>query len=262
MIMDEIKARLPRQAGWRVWALGIMAIGLVGLLTGDFVSGQPAPKWLPHRTELAYLAAGLLLVAGAAAQWRRATLWAAGLITAYYGLFVVLLMDGRIVLRHFAEFQAYNGTSEQVALTAAGLIVVASRARIDPALAERLIAWSRRVFGVCAILFGVAHFVYMNMTAPIVPKWLPPSQEAWGYATGVFHILGGVALITGVQARLAAILLTVMYAAFTPLVHLPLLFGDPHNHFFWSENAVNIALAGAAWVMADSLGRRRDEAPA
>lgn len=252
-----LKARLPQILGYRAWAAGIMAIGLVGLLVGDFVSGQPAPKWLPWRTELAYAAAGFLLLAGAAVQWRRATAWAAGLITAYYALIVVLLMDGRIILRHFAEFQAYNGTSEQVALAAAGMIVFASHARIDPDLAERLIAWSRRVFGVAAVLFGIAHFVYMNMTAPIVPKWLPPSQEFWGYATGVFHIMGGVALITGVQARLAAILLAVMYAAFTPLVHLPLLFGDPHNHFFWSENAVNIALAGAAWVMADSLARPR-----
>jgi uncharacterized membrane protein len=255
--IDGFSARLPRQVGWRAWALGIMAIGLVGLLVGDFVSGQPAPKWLPGRTSLAYAAAGLLLLAGAAAQWRRATVWAVGAITAYYALIVVLLMDGRIILRHFAEFQAYNGTSEQVALTAAGVIVFASQARIDPALAQRLISWSRRAFGVAAILFGVAHFLYMNLTAPLVPAWLPPSQAFWGYATGVFHILGGLAILTGVQARLAAILLALMYAAFTPLVHLPMLLADPHNHFVWSENAVNVALAGAAWVVADSLAPPR-----
>jgi hypothetical protein len=40
-------------------------------------------------------------------------------------------------------------------------------------------------------------------------------------------------------------------------VHLPTLVADPNNHFFWSENALNLALTGAAWVVADSFRRRR-----
>jgi hypothetical protein len=39
-------------------------------------------------------------------------------------------------------------------------------------------------------------------------------------------------------------------------VHLPLLFAVPTNHFYWSENALNLALTGAAWVVADSLRPR------
>ena len=103
------------------------------------------------------------------------------------------------------------------------------------------------------MIFGGAHFFNMNLTAPLVPKWLPPGQEFWGYATGVAHIAAGVAILTGVQARLAAILLTVMFASFTPLVQLPMLLADHASHFNWSENALNLALTGAAWVVADSL---------
>jgi hypothetical protein len=99
---------------------------------------------------------------------------------------------------------------------------------------------------------------YRSLTAPLVPRWLPPSQEFWGYATGVAHIAAGVAIATGVQARLAAVLLTVMYAAFTPLVLAPLLLADPSNLGAWAENAVSLALTGVAWVVADSLvGRGR-----
>jgi len=108
-------------------------------------------------------------------------------------------------------------------------------------------------FGVCALLFGGAHFFYMNLTVPLVPKWLPPSQEFWAYATGFAHIAAGIAILTGVQARLAAVLLTIMYASFTPLVHLPMLLADPSSHWIWSENALNLTLVGAAWVVADSL---------
>ncbi len=89
--------------------------------------------------------------------------------------------------------------------------------------------------GVCALIFGGAHFVYMNLTAPLVPKWLPPTPEFWAYATGVAHIAAGIAILTGVQARLAAILLTAMYASFTPLVHIRMLLADP-NPTIWIWN--------------------------
>jgi uncharacterized membrane protein YphA (DoxX/SURF4 family) len=95
----------------------------------------------------------------------------------------------------------------------------------------------------------------MNLTAPLVPKWLPPSQEFWAYATGVGHIAAGVAILTRVQARLAAILLTAMYVSFTVLVHVPLLLADSSSHANWAENALNLALIGIAWVVADSLAR-------
>jgi uncharacterized membrane protein YphA (DoxX/SURF4 family) len=245
--------------GWRVWAVGVMALGLVSLAWGDFDPGQPLPKAFPGRTALAYAAAAFMLVAGAAAQWRRTAAWAAAGLTAYYALIVVILMNGGVVLRHYAEYGAYSGGAEQLAIAAGGLIVYAANARIDPALAARLTRLGQMTFGVCALLFGGAHFFYMNLTAPLVPEWLPPSPEFWAYATGLGHIAAGVAILTGVKARPAAVLLTAMYASFTLLVHGPMLLADPSRHWIWSENALNLALTGAAWVVADSLARRDRE---
>ena len=71
------------------------------------------------------------------------------------------------------------------------------------------------------------------------------------------HIAAGVAILTGVQARLAAILLTIMFASFSVLVHVPMALADAVQSWIWNENAVNIALIGAAWVVADSLARSR-----
>ena len=96
----------------------------------------------------------------------------------------------------------------------------------------------------------------MGATAPLIPQWLPPSQVFWGYATGVFHILGGLAIIAGIQARLAAILLTVMYALFIPLVFVPVLMTQP-SAFRCTEAATTIVLVGVTWVIADSLARRQ-----
>lgn len=250
-MMPAKTARTP--IGWRIYGLGAIALGIVCLALGDFHPGQPVPKDFPARTVLAYAAAVFMLVSGIAIESRRTLAWGAAALTAYFALVVVLLMNGRQWLAHYAEFLPYETLAIQLAITAGGLIVYANSARIDALLAARLTRIARLAFGACLLVFGTAHFVYMSLTAPLVPKWLPPSQESWAYATGVAHIAAGIAILTGVQARLAAMLLTVMFVSFTVFVHAPMLVATPSNHWVWNENAVNIALIGAAWVVADSL---------
>lgn len=239
--------------GAHLLGLGVVAMALVCLVWGSLDGGQPLPASLPGRAMIVTAIALFMLAAGGAMLWRRTLAWGAAALTAYYAVIVVLLMNGRVILAHAAEFQAYNGAAEQLAVPAAALVAYAAGARIDAALAARLVRIGQILFGLCAIVFGAAHFVYMNMTAPLVPAWLPPSQLFWGYATGVAHIAAGVAIVTRVQARLAAILLTAMYAIFSLLVHLPLAFADPASHFVWAENALNLTLIGCAWTIADSF---------
>ncbi|HEY2069297.1 MAG TPA: DoxX family membrane protein [Rhizomicrobium sp.] len=241
--------------GWRFFGLSIIVMAVICLIWGNFDNGQPVPKNFPDRTQLAYAMGILTLLAGVAIEWRRTTAWAALALTAYYAIVVVGLMGGRVILRNLDIYGAYSGTAEQLAIAAGALIVYASHADLEEATSKRLIRIGQIVFGVCAILFGGAHFAYMNLTAPLVPAWLPPNQEFWGYATGVFHIAGGLAILTGMQARLAAILLTVMYALFTPLALVPELLATP-TFFAWTENATNLMLIGVAWVVADSLSPR------
>jgi len=242
--------------GWRAYGVGVMALGLVCLAFGDFHPGQPVPKDFPGRTLLAYAVAAFMLVTGAAIEWRRTLARGSLAITAYFALVVVLLMNGNVLLHHYAEFLAYEGLAIQLAIAAGGLIVFATHAPLDADLAVRLARAGQVAFGLCALVFGAAHFVYLNYTAPLVPKWLPFTQDSWAYATGVGHIAAGVAILTGVQARVAAILLTIMFASFTPLVHVPMLLDKPSSHWIWNENAVNLALIGAAWAVADSLSSR------
>src|SRR5258708_5540563 len=178
--------------GWRAYGLGMMALGSVCLAFGDFDPGQPVPKDFPVRTTLAYAVGAFMLVAGAAVEWRRTTTWAAAALTGYYALIVVVLMNGRVVLAHYAHFGAYSGAAEQLAIAAGGLIVYAARAKLDADLAKRLTRLGQLTFGVCALLFGGAHFVYMGLTPPLVPQWLPPTPEFWAYATGGSHLPAGV----------------------------------------------------------------------
>ncbi len=243
--------------GWRVYGLGVMALGLACLAFGAFDPGQPVPKHFPARIALAYAAGALMVVAAAAVCWRRTAAWGAAALTGYYALFVVVLMNGRLLLKYYSVFVAYENIAMQLAIAAGGLIIYATSASIDAALAARLTRLGQLAFGVCALVFGGAHFVYMKHTAELVPKWLPPTQQFWVYATGVGFVAAGVAILTGVRARLAAILMTAMLASFGLLVNEPILLADHSTHWNWSESAVNLAVVGAAWVVADSLARPR-----
>ena len=241
--------------GWRVYGLGVMALGMACLAFGDFDPGQPMPEKFPFRSPLAYAAGAFMVVAAAAVEWRRTAAWGAAALTVYYALFVVILMNGRLLLTDYAVYVTYENIVMQLTIAAGGLIIYATTARIDAALAARLTRLGRLAFGVCALVFGGAHFVYMNNTAPLVPKWLPPTQEFWGYATGAGFVAAGIAILTRVQARLAAILMTVMLASFGVLANGRILLADHSSHWNWTESAENLAVLGAAWVVADSLAR-------
>jgi uncharacterized membrane protein len=209
---------------------------------------------------LAYVAGLFIVVAAASLEWRRTVVWGAAALTGYYVVFVLLLMNGRLLFTSYAVYGTYESIAMQLALAVSGLIVYATAAKIDAQIdavvAARLSRLGQLTFGVCTLIWGGAHFVYMNLTAPLVPKWLPPGQVFWGYVTGVCFIAAGLSILTGIKARLAAILLTTMVASFGLLANGPMLFADPSSHWNWTESALNLALIGAAWVVADSLEGR------
>jgi uncharacterized membrane protein len=247
----------PMAFGRHVYSVGMMALGLACLAFGDFLPGQTVPENFLARTVLAYVAGAFIVVAAAAIEWRRTAAWGAAGLTGYYAVFVLLLMNGRLLLTNYSVYGTYEGIAMQLAIAASGLIVYATTAQINlqinAALAARFSRLGQLAFGVCALIWGGAHFVYMNLTSPLVPKWLPPGQVFWGYLTGVCFIAAGLAILTRVTARLATILLTAMVASFGLLANGPMLVADPSSHWNWTESALNLALIGAAWVVTDSL---------
>ena len=142
-----------------------------------------------------------------------------------------------------------------------GVLAYASTPGTGEAHAPAILRVARPCSRSGCIVFGTSEFVYAAFTASLVPAWLPPSQLFWTYATGAAQIAAGLAILSGVQARPAAILLTAMYLVFALLVHLPRLVAEPSGAGVLAENGVDLVLAGAAWVMAETLVRARDRAP-
>ena len=235
--------------GVRVYAASAVALGLVGLVSGDFAAvWQPVPAGLPGRTALAYVTALVLIASGIGLLRRRTAAASAIVLAVVYGAFAALWVPRVVLLPRVLG--TWNGVFEQLALVAAALTHLAHTRG-----ATRLARGARLLFGVCLLSFGATHFDALRETAAMVPKWLPPSPTFWAAATGVFHLAAGLAILSGVRAALAARLFTAMLVTFGVLVWAPLLAADPRSHTVWAGNAINLALVGAAWLMADAVVR-------
>jgi hypothetical protein len=250
--------------GIRIYGLGAIATGLVGLAWGDFaLQWEPVAASFPGRTALAYIFAALLVVAGTAVNWRRssAALGAAALVGLY--AVVVVLMHGVRIVQQPLAFVAWDGAAEQLALLAGALASYAYLTAASESSRHPLVSRAAVIcMGVCLLMFGIAHFLYLDFTASMVPAWLPGGQKFWAAFTGLAHIAAGIAVLSGIKARLAASLLTVMFAGFSVLVHLPTLIAAPHLHLNWVMNAINLSLTGAVWSMVTTLtppNTRREE---
>lgn len=235
--------------GHRIYGLAAIAFGVLGLASGDFASvWQPFPDAIPGRVGFAYAIAALFLAAGIGMQLRR-TIAPAALVLAALGLLFAFGWGQRVAAMPLV-LGTWLGVCEQLALVIAGLVVYARLA--SAGWAGGVLLGGRVAFGLCLLVFGAAHLVYVPETAAMVPAWLPPGTRFWAIATGVAHIAAGLALVSGVRALLAARLACAMFVGFGLLVWLPKLFGAP-DHMAWAGNAINLALVGAAWVMADMI---------
>jgi len=74
--------------------------------------------------------------------------------------------------------------------------------------------------------------------------------------------LAAIAMLSGRSALLASRLLTTMLIGFGLLIWLPAPFADPHKLINWAGNAQNLAITGAAWIVADFLSQGRSDSTA
>lgn len=236
--------------GAPILAAAVLVLGLANLARGDFtIVYHPMPNALPLRPVVAALCNAVLAATGAAILARRHRHLAAALL----GVDMLVLSIGW--LTRVALFPGMSGTwlglAEQVAI-ALGAFAIAAAGRpgtIPPAV-------FRIGFGLCQLVFGLAHFLSLAETIAMTPAYLPFGARFWALATGVVHLFGGMLLIAGIRPLLATRCLAAMFVVFQLLVWLPALVGAPQAPHLLAGNLINLALVGAVLAIGEATAPR------
>jgi uncharacterized membrane protein len=226
-----------------LFAAVLVAFGIIGFVHADFTAPWTPVGDVPGRTALVYVCETILVVTGVGLLLRPRV--AAGVLLASLVIWVVLFRVREIVTAP-GEFGSWDGTAETLAIVAAALALYGPGIRI-----------AQTIYGITMIPFGLAHFIYPDETVALIPDYLP-AHRVLAYATGVAFLAAGVAIVSGVWARLAASLSALQIGLFTVLVWIPRL--GTLDDFQWNELAVSIALTAAGCVVAEALSPRQQEA--
>jgi uncharacterized membrane protein YphA (DoxX/SURF4 family) len=228
------------------FAIGAILLGAVGIAFHDFaMQWQPVPAGIGMRTQLAYLAGAVLVIGGLLLLAPKLERVGALLLAVFIGLWTVAL-NLPAALAHAGSIGAWNSPAEITFMTMGAFALYADGAPGN--LRPTLLRVARMLAGAAAIVFGLAHFNYIDFTASFVPGWIP-FKTFWAWATGAGHLAAGLALVSGVKARLGVTCEAAMMAAFVLLLHLPRVIAAPDNHAEWIMLGVSSMLTGAALLV-------------
>jgi uncharacterized membrane protein len=235
----------------------MIVLGIMGLITGDFAPiWQPVSKGLPAREALAYLCSLISLACGLGLFWRSAAAIAARSLVVYLLLWMLVFKGRFIILAPLVE-GSYQSCGENAVIVAAAWVLYAwfatdwDREHLGFAVGDNGVRIARILYGLALIAFGLSHFFYVELTTPLVPDWLP-AHLFWAYFTGCTYLAAGVAMLTGVWGRWAAVLSAWQIGGFTVLVWIPILAAGHISAEHWVEFVVSWALTASAWVITDS----------
>ncbi len=255
-----------KSAAHGIFAVTLIAIGIIGWEHGGLsLIGEDLPHGMAARRALGLLTDLASIAFGAGLLWRRTAALAARMLLGALLLWL-LVLKLRYVIAAPAVEASYQTCGEAAAVTAgAGLLYVAlasewERTRIHLVAGQAGVRIFRSLYALALVAFGLSHVVYRQLTASLVPAWLPwPAAVA--DVTGFAYLAAAAGLLLGVYPRLAAALSALEMSLFTLLVWVPPIIAGHARRFDWNELFISWTLAAAGWMVTDSYRGRASAAP-
>ncbi len=235
--------------GRHLYGLAAITLGICTLIWRDFIWQIEPPGAFVHVGAIIDCAGVVQILGGIAIQFRRSARAGATGLGIVYAIFTLLWLP--LWIRKPLVFDYLGNAFEQFAMCTGALVVYGAKA-------ARIGYYG---FGVSVISFAVYQAVHLDFTAELVPKWIPPGQMFWAILTTIAFALAAVALLTGLEALLAARLTTLMLAIFGVAIWVPATVLHPRSTSDWAELGINFGICGAAWIVANYIALRR-KAPA
>ncbi|HYB65271.1 MAG TPA: hypothetical protein VEC59_08435 [Steroidobacteraceae bacterium] len=239
------------------FAAALIGIGILGLIYGNACEiWESIPKRLPGRPLVVCLCSLVTLAGGVGLLLRSAVAVSCRVVLALLLLWLVLLKLPPL-LRAPQVTVSWESFAETAALSAGAWCLFAARAgtwakrHLGFAVGPGGITAGRLLLIAALPMIGVSHFVYHDLTASLVPKWLG-FPLGWTYLTGAASIAAAAGMLFAVVARLAVSLEAAMLWIFTLLVWVPRVAAGPRDQGNWSEILISAAIASGAWLVADT----------
>jgi len=127
-----------------------------------------------------------------------------------------------------------------------------------------LVSAGRLFYAIGIIAFGLEHLVHADFVTRVVPYWPAwlPGHAMWAYAVGIVLVLLGGAILTGVQARRAALLLGVVILLSVVLLYIPLVAPALTNGGLLTNMFKAVALCGGSFAIARTLAKNKRDSVA
>ncbi|MFP5230975.1 MAG: hypothetical protein ACLGXA_25445 [Acidobacteriota bacterium] len=117
---------------------------------------------------------------------------------------------------------------------------------------DKLILFGPIFYAAPIAAFGAEHLTLTREISSIVPAWIP-WHMFWAYFVGICLIAAALSLVTGIQTRLAASLLALMFFLFVALMDAPGWFHQPTNRFATALLLRELAFAAGPLAFAATL---------
>jgi uncharacterized membrane protein len=244
-----------------LFAIGMAGLGVLSITYRSFaLVWQPIPESFPQRALLGIISGSILLVSGVGMLLPRSSRWATLVMAVFLSSWPALQIPFNLWNTPLSA-QMWTTLAETVMLISGGYILLRARTQEgsetdnDPRSTRCFNRAFQRAFAVALPVISISHFVYVFSHPTRTPPWIP-FYVGLTFLTGVAHAAAGIGILSGIASRLAAHLEAIMIGLFALILHLPLIFFQPSNHWYWTGLFIATACSGASFIVASSIPKR------